>query len=60
MQKNEIGNKFINNFHNKSRLIPISNTSIIVSDYIKSRKYHTKITKNKFIETFFLSNNNQR
>jgi len=43
-----------NNFSNSSRLIPISNPNKArASNDIKSPKYHTKITKNKFLETFY-------
>ena len=36
MYRNEIGDKIIKWFHNKSRLIPISNTNRVTTlDYIK-------------------------
>jgi len=44
MQKNEIGDKLRNCFHNKSRLIPISNTNKITTlDYVNSQEYHKKV-----------------
>jgi len=39
---------------NSSRLIPFGNINrIIVLDYIKSKEYHTKITKNTFLEALY-------